>query len=322
MATVAQILRQVRERRGCSLEEVAQRTHIPSAYLALLEGQPLQGKEARESFLPDPVYLIPHLRHYADFLGLNPNFTVACFADELHAAQKKSRTKPTSEPPTLLLSSLPQRSRAVSFSIVLASVLVTLAFIGQYSDGKDRTSSVIHPEALTLAELPSNATVAPTAIPKDVASRAVETPSQESLTPPTPGLPTVPAAPDAVVSAGATASPEESRVSVAVAAPAESGSSPTASSTQPTTPPPSHLLRIHAKEATWIRVFAEGQTKELILRPGQTASWNSEHAFEVTVGNAGGVSLNLDGQELPPLGKSGQVIRNMHLPSLPTEGQG
>jgi cytoskeleton protein RodZ len=66
----------------------------------------------------------------------------------------------------------------------------------------------------------------------------------------------------------------------------------------------------------WLRVTIEGQsTKDVFLQPGQAAEWSAQTGFILTLGNAGGVELTLDGQGLPPLGKSGQVIRNLRLPS-------
>jgi hypothetical protein len=34
----------------------------------------------------------------------------------------------------------------------------------------------------------------------------------------------------------------------------------------------------------------------------------------LTVGNAGGITLAVDGQELPPVGRPGQVVRKLRLP--------
>jgi hypothetical protein len=77
-----------------------------------------------------------------------------------------------------------------------------------------------------------------------------------------------------------------------------------------------HLLRVQAREPTWIQVTIDGHlAKDLLLQPGQTAEWSAQTGFTVTLGNAGGVALTLNGHDLPALGKSGQVIRNLRLPS-------
>jgi len=76
-----------------------------------------------------------------------------------------------------------------------------------------------------------------------------------------------------------------------------------------------HLLQVRGKEETWLRVTIDGrQTKELFLHPGQSVEWSAERGFMLTLGNAGGIELTLDGQVLPVLGKSGQVVRNVQLP--------
>ena len=54
-----------------------------------------------------------------------------------------------------------------------------------------------------------------------------------------------------------------------------------------------------------------------VLEPGSVREWQSAGRFTVTVGNAGGLTLELDGVALPPLGGHGQVVRDVRLPREP-----
>jgi cytoskeleton protein RodZ len=306
MEKVANVLRQTREHQHMSLEEAAQRTRIPLSYLALLEGATPEGK-GRTRPLPDPLYLVPHLRKYALFLGLDPGFMTAQFTAVLQDAQEKSvKIAAPSAAPDLLPPS-PQRSRAISLSIVLASVLVTLAVIGQYTEQNTPTPAGGDPRL----SFPANVASAPQPSPQ-----AAPVPEESRRDP------------FAASSAGSTQNPG----TLATGANSPPGNIPSASQQSDPSAVPTlaqrpfgsfHVLRAQATEATWIRIHMDGQSpKEMILRPGQSAEWTSNSPFQLTLGNAGGVTLNLDGQELPPLGKSGQVIRNMRLPALPPESQG
>ena len=58
-----------------------------------------------------------------------------------------------------------------------------------------------------------------------------------------------------------------------------------------------------------------GQEREVLLQKGQTARFGADRGFVVTVGNAGGVELSLNGEPVPSLGASRQVIRDLTLPS-------
>lgn len=64
MSSISQILRQTREAKGVSLDEVAQRTYIKLPYLVALE-------EGDIDKLPAPVYIHGYIRQYAKLLGLN-----------------------------------------------------------------------------------------------------------------------------------------------------------------------------------------------------------------------------------------------------------
>ena len=77
-------------------------------------------------------------------------------------------------------------------------------------------------------------------------------------------------------------------------------------------------LRLVARttEPTWVRVQTDdGGVVQELLPAGATREWVSAKRFIVTVGNAGGIALELNGQPLPPLGARGAVIQNLVIPA-------
>lgn len=68
-------------------------------------------------------------------------------------------------------------------------------------------------------------------------------------------------------------------------------------------------------EKTWIRVQTDdGRVVEETLEKDAIREWTSPNRFILTIGNAGGIALELNGQPLPPLGARGAVIRKLVLP--------
>jgi len=85
--------------------------------------------------------------------------------------------------------------------------------------------------------------------------------------------------------------------------------------------PPRRILVIRANETTWVRVQPEdGPATVETLAPGAVREWRSTGRFRVTLGNAGGVRLELDGKALPVLGTRGQVVRDVVLPAKAEPG--
>jgi cytoskeletal protein RodZ len=70
---VASMLKHAREGKGLSLKEAQAGAHVPAHYLQILEG------EGDPRLLADVLYLIPFLRTYSIFLGLDPAETVVQF---------------------------------------------------------------------------------------------------------------------------------------------------------------------------------------------------------------------------------------------------
>lgn len=78
---------------------------------------------------------------------------------------------------------------------------------------------------------------------------------------------------------------------------------------------PSQRLVVRAVEETWIRVQTDdGRVAEELLPAGATREWTSSKRFVLTVGNAGGVELELNGKPLASLGAKGAVIQRLELP--------
>lgn len=102
------------------------------------------------------------------------------------------------------------------------------------------------------------------------------------------------------------------------AIPTETATATPAPTTTPTEPSvDEHLLAITAKEDAWLALGVDDQpAKQYLLRRGESRAWNGKR-FSLTVGNAGGVALTLDGRELPPIGRPGQVVRNIRFPATP-----
>jgi cytoskeleton protein RodZ len=85
--------------------------------------------------------------------------------------------------------------------------------------------------------------------------------------------------------------------------------------------PEMQRLVVRAVEPTWIRVqIDDGRVVEELLEAGAQREWTSDRRFVLTIGNAGGLEIMLNGRPLPSLGARGAVIHRLSLPELPGQG--
>jgi hypothetical protein len=76
-----------------------------------------------------------------------------------------------------------------------------------------------------------------------------------------------------------------------------------------------YRLVARTTEATWIRVRSDdGRNTEESIPAGEVREYVSNRPFILTVGNAAGVSFELNGRPVPPLGARGSVIPRLVLP--------
>ena len=107
---------------------------------------------------------------------------------------------------------------------------------------------------------------------------------------------------------------------VANAEPAPAVAAPQPTATPPATPtakPPAPaavsnapvVVEMEVREESWIKLAADGTTlvSSEILRVGTVRRYTANTSMDISIGNAGGVTLRVNGQAVSSLGKSGQV---------------
>ena len=74
------------------------------------------------------------------------------------------------------------------------------------------------------------------------------------------------------------------------------------------------MLELEALEITWVVVRSDNRAPyEALLQPGERALWRAHERFLLTLGNAGGVKVMLNGEPRGPFGKNGMVIRDLEI---------
>lgn len=290
--SIGQLLRSAREERGLTPEQAAYQCKVPLRLLQALEADDYR-------MLPDPTYLIRLLHEYALLLKLDATALEVEFRSAIRHPPVVSLT-PT--PPKLTPAPIPWKHVLWTAAAIL--IITPIVFIALSLATKRAAERPTPPQ---VAERPSEAQV-PAERAGSGGSERLAAADLESVQPG--------AAPGPV---GAPALPQ--------AGPEATGPIPSALS--PASLPPAgerrprrFLLAARAVETTWMAVRADdGQERRVLLQQGQTVRFAADTRFVVTVGNAGGVELSLNGKPMPSLGLTGQVIRDLIIPSAPGDSK-
>jgi cytoskeleton protein RodZ len=314
MASLGAYLRGLREKRGTSLEEIARSTRVAARYLASLEAEDYAA-------LPSPVFTRGFVRAYCQLFGVAPDEALALYDQREGApaaaappsarvaavAARSARPKPAPTSAAPAPGTGEPRSRStvlVSFVLLVVLGLALFAVTLMIQPGRDaeqRTASRTAIESRA-PEAPPVVTPAPAPPPPPLPSAAKGMPASPAKSAPVTTPPPAAVAPRPLESARPAAP-------APAPGPATAGAGAGAAFTSP------YRLVARAVEPTWIRVRMEdGRSTEETLPAGETREWVSNRPFVLTVGNAGGITLELNGRPLPALGASGSVITRMVVP--------
>jgi cytoskeleton protein RodZ len=300
MASVGDHLRGLRERRGLSLDEISRATRVAARYLEALEAD-------RFAALPAPVFTRGFILAYCQALGESADEALGLYdgREGVATAAPRPTAAPAARAPVAETEPRSRSAVLVSFVllVILGMALFAVALMTQPAR-EQRVDTGTQPIAEAPAPTPTSPPATPAADPAP--------PSAPTNTPPTktPTVATSPPAPSPTpVPAGAVITPEPPRA----AAPPPAWLPGVQAATGGVGSP--YRLIARASEATWIRVRTDdGHSSEETVPAGQSREWVSNRPFVLTLGNAGGVTLELNGRTLPPLGPSGTVISRIVLP--------
>src|SRR5262252_496325 len=279
MNSLGLYLRGLREAKGMSLDDIARSTRVGRRHLEALE-------EDTPGELPAPVFVKGFIRAYCEFLESPPDHALDLYREST------GEPAPAHGPGRPLLSGRSRLSGPLVISVVLFVVLGLSLLVLRVGLQSSRKSA-------------SPVPVAREDVPKAAPPVSSSMPNPAKAPAPAAVLPAAPAS--ALVTASTNSATPATSVSTSSAG--------TTAAAAAETKPGSHHLVVRTVEPTWLRVQVDdGRVAEELLPTGAVREWNATKRFTLTVGNAGGVEIDLNGKRLPSLGASGAVIQRLVLP--------
>jgi cytoskeleton protein RodZ len=115
--SLGHIITESRERKGMTREQVAGETHLPAHYIKMIETDSYD-------MISDRLYLVPFLRRYATFLGLDAEEIASRFVSDVQHAE--ANVVRISQEITMV-AKRPAAASRIAFAVLIAAVLVLLA---------------------------------------------------------------------------------------------------------------------------------------------------------------------------------------------------
>jgi cytoskeleton protein RodZ len=115
--SLGQIITQTRERKGMTREQVIAEAHLPAHYVKMIEDDDYE-------LISDRLYLVPFLRRYATFLGLDAEEIASRFVSNVqHAEANVVRISQEIK----VVAKKPGAARRIAFAVMIAAVVILLA---------------------------------------------------------------------------------------------------------------------------------------------------------------------------------------------------
>jgi cytoskeleton protein RodZ len=285
-------LKQERERKGVTLEDISLTTKIGTRMLRALE-------EEHFDQLPGGIFNKGFIRAYARCLGMDEDQAVADYLVATGATPSPNKSEndqaPILEPPSREENPATAGLPWGTFAVVLLIVALGFAAWGFYSRESEKEASD------SSAPAPNAKPANP---PNTSPAAAVEQTQPEQK--PAESVDSSASTPKPVEPPVATTAAIQSTPSSAVGTPA---STSTASQPQSAIPANAPLrLLIKAREDSWLSISVDGEivTRALLTAPAQK-SVRAENEIVIKAGNVGALDFEFNGKKLPTQGDYGEV---------------
>lgn len=303
-ATVGSILKNARQSQNLDYLHLGEITKLRPNVLESLENEEWERLSA-------PIFVKSFLRTYAKALGLN----------EEDIVRRYEREEPVGDPVPRPLSSLSPMKKRVSAVFIIPVLVLVIGFAvfswrqyGLQSVTKQRLNAMT-PAVKHMTAAPKRAEQHETAPVKKEenhkkiatswnASRKKADVEQSAVSTSQTTIPEKAKKKGVISEAGV---PGNRKLQTPILAKKGERSAPMKTSPAPI----SHALTLKGDvtERTWMKVSVDGKDpKEYIFRPGSHPVWEADKGFEIVIGNAAGIALEINGRKLDNLGGHGKVV--------------
>ncbi len=280
------LLRNERENRGLSHEQLSQVTRLRRHFLEALENEEWQN-------LPPSVFVKGFIRSYAKALGLDE--------DKLLDLYKNAVPEEVAPPIPIIEPKKPRRRLALVLALCLGALAIAVyLWVGR--------------------PLPEQSTVQ---TEKGLPAEIQEEPAKEEAKPVVQEMEQRESLKKQEKSVeGATPSVGLAEMDIPQSEPEEKEPTKyptdedllTPSRAEPSGTPEWRVLTGIVHLRTWIRIYIDDEApKEYILQPGSRPQWKARRGFYVLLGNAAGMDFEFDGKDIKDIGELGQVV-SLRLP--------
>lgn len=318
MESIGEFFEQSRESQGLTLEQVAALTRIQQRFIEALEKEDFAG-------LPERVFVKGFVRTYARALGLNEEEAVQRFEESSRSFYGQKEETKRRDLERLQADRKGKLNRNVVLILTGVALMGLVWFIFPYEQSAPPPTDKV--ESVPKQSVSQNQTPPDVSNSESVSTGQVQSSTSEDTiaTQPASQVPANPmpglseqTAPSS--SSAAMKKPADNLEPLGLEIPNDEGETSSSSPRPPLRETATPVvvgegeltLELQATEMTWVVVRPdEGPPNEALLQPGETVAWKAEKQFTLTLGNAGGVNVRLNGQPRGPFGRQGVVIRNL-----------
>ncbi len=274
------LLRNERENRGLSHEQLAQMTRLRKHFLVAMENE--EWKD-----LPPSVFVKGFIKSYAKALGLDE--------DKLLDLYKSTVPDDVALPTPIMATKRSRRGIFLALALCLGALALAL-YLWMGRPLPEQTS--VQTEKGPSAEIPEQPAQEGPPVAQEMEQGASLKKQEE----------TVEASPSSVGQAETDIPESEPEEKEPTKYPSDEDLL-TPSRAEPSGPTDWRVLTGIVHLRTWIRIYIDDEApKEYILQPGSRPQWKARTGFYVLLGNAAGMDFEFDGKDIKDIGELGQVV--------------